>query len=78
MHIIFLRGRLGGSPSAGAGGGGYVGGGGGGGGSPRDRTSFARDKLSTFFYYYCSSMEFIPARVGNRIADTVVRLERRF
>lgn len=28
----------------------------------RDRTSFARDKLSTFFYYYCASMEFIPAR----------------
>lgn len=41
-------------------------------GGPRDRTSFARDKLSTFFYYYCASMEFIPARVGNRIAATLV------
>lgn len=41
-------------------------------GGPRDRTSFARDKLSTFFYYYCASMEFIPARVGNRIAGTLV------
>lgn len=41
-------------------------------GGPRDRTSFARDKLSTFFYYYCASMEFIPPRVGNRIAGTLV------
>lgn len=54
MHIIFAAKAGGGKAGAGAGEGSVRERG------PRDRTSFARDKLSTFFYYYCASMEFIP------------------
>lgn len=62
MHIIFAARAGGGRAGAGAVAAGERG--------PRDRTSFARDKFSTFFYYYCASMEFI--RQGSVIESSTL------